>query len=113
VYIGADRYQDASELAFHMRDRPRTFSLNLASRANQYDLWPGFDERAVAGDALVLVLDDTEDHPTLRQLQPYFAETQRGAAIELRARRGVVARRRLWMLVGWRGTWPVRTSPPG
>ncbi|MDQ3950811.1 MAG: glycosyltransferase family 39 protein, partial [Gemmatimonadota bacterium] len=113
VHVGAERYQDASELAFHMRDRPRTFSLNLAGRQNQYDLWPGFAERAAPGDALVLVLDDTEElHPTLRQLRPHFAETRRGAAVELRARRGVVARRRLWTLVGWRGSWPARASSP-
>jgi hypothetical protein len=62
----------------------------------------------------VLALDDTEEmHPTLRQLEPHFAEVRRGAVIELRARRGVVARRRLWMLVGWRGSWPMQLSPPG
>lgn len=114
VHVGADRYQDASELAFHMRDHPRTFSLNLASRPNQYDLWPGFPHRAARGDALVLALDDTEElHPTLRQLQPHFAELRRGAAVELRSRRGVVARRRLWTLAGWGGSWPASVPPPG
>jgi 4-amino-4-deoxy-L-arabinose transferase-like glycosyltransferase len=114
VQVAADRFQDASELAFHIRGKPRTFSLNLTGRANQYDLWPGFAQRAVAGDALVVALDDTEGiHPALRQLGPYFAEVRRGAAIELRARRGVVARRRLWTLVGWGGGWPTRVPPPG
>jgi 4-amino-4-deoxy-L-arabinose transferase-like glycosyltransferase len=114
VHIAADRYQDASQLAFHMRDRPRTFSINLAGRPNQYDLWPRFAERATPGDALLLVLDDIEGlHPTLRQLQAHFAETRRGNVIELRARRGVVARRRLWTLVGWRGTWSPPASRPG
>jgi 4-amino-4-deoxy-L-arabinose transferase-like glycosyltransferase len=114
VHVGAERYQDASELAFHMHGKPRTFSLNLTGRPNQYDLWPGFAERAAPGDALLLALDDTEEiHPTLRQLEPHFAEVHRGAAIELRARRGVVARRRLWMLVGWRGSWPMRVRRPG
>jgi 4-amino-4-deoxy-L-arabinose transferase-like glycosyltransferase len=114
VHVGAERYQDASELALHMRGRPRTFSVNLTGRPNQYDLWPGFARIATPGDALVLVLDDSEDlHPTLRQLAGHFAEMHRGAAIELRARRGVVARRRLWTLDGWRGSWPVRVRPPG
>ncbi|MDQ3995477.1 MAG: hypothetical protein M3303_00490, partial [Gemmatimonadota bacterium] len=114
VHVGAERYQDASQLAFHMRDRPRTFSVNLVGRPNQYDLWPGFARRAAPGDALVLALDDTEEmHPTLRQLEPHFAELRRGAAVELRARRGVVARRRLWTLVGWDGSWPARPRPPG
>jgi 4-amino-4-deoxy-L-arabinose transferase-like glycosyltransferase len=114
VHVGAERYQDASELAFHMRGTPRTFSVNLTGRRNQYDLWPGFPQRAAPGDALVLALDDTEEmHPTLRQLEPHFAEVRRGAAVELRARRGVVTRRRLWTLVGWAGSWPVRPPPPG
>jgi 4-amino-4-deoxy-L-arabinose transferase-like glycosyltransferase len=114
VHVGAERYQDAAELAFHMRGQPRTFSLNLTGRPNQYDLWPGFARRAVPGDALVVALDDTEEmHPTLRQLVPHFAEVRRGAAIELRARRGVVGRRRLWTLVGWGGSWPMRAPAPG
>jgi 4-amino-4-deoxy-L-arabinose transferase-like glycosyltransferase len=113
VHVGADRYQDASELAFHMRDRPRTFSLNLAGRANQYDLWPRFAERATPGDALVLALDDTEElHPVIRRLQPYFVQVRSGERVELRARRGVVARRKLWVLTGWSGGWP-RAEVPG
>ncbi|MFN2566157.1 MAG: glycosyltransferase family 39 protein [Gemmatimonadaceae bacterium] len=113
VHVGADRYQDASELAFHMRDRPTTFSLNLAGRANQYGLWPGFAQRAARGDALVLALDDTETlHPALRRLEPYFAERRVGTAVELRARRGVVGRRRIWVLLGWTGGWPPRSLPP-
>jgi 4-amino-4-deoxy-L-arabinose transferase-like glycosyltransferase len=114
VHVGAERYQDASELAFHMRDRPRTFSLNLAGRPNQYDLWPAFARQAAPGDALVLVVDDTEQlHPTLRRLEPHFADVRRGPVVELRARRGVVGRRRLWALVGWAGSWPARASTAG
>lgn len=109
VHVAAERYQDASELAFHMRDRPMTFALNLGGRPNQYDLWPGFDRAAASGDALVLVLDDTDQlHPTLGRLEPHFAELRRGPVVELRARHGVVARRRLWSLLGWRGSWPGR-----
>ena len=114
VHVAADRYQDASELAFHIRGQPRTFSLNLAGRPNQYDLWPGFPRRAAPGDALVLAVDDTEEtHAALLQLEPHFREVRRGAAIELRARRGVVSRRRLWTLVDWAGSWPTRARPPG
>jgi 4-amino-4-deoxy-L-arabinose transferase-like glycosyltransferase len=114
VHVAADRYQDASELAFHMRDQPVIFSLNLTGRANQYDLWPGFPRVAKPGDQLVVVLDDTDDtHPALRRLAPHFREIRRGSAVELRARRGVVARRRLWTLVDWAGTWPTAASPSG
>ena len=114
VHVAADRYQDASELAFHMRGQPVTFSLNLAGRANQYDLWPGFARIAQPGDGLVFVLDDSDDtHPALRRLASHFREIRRGPAVELRARRGVVTRRRLWILVDWTGSWPITPSPSG
>jgi 4-amino-4-deoxy-L-arabinose transferase-like glycosyltransferase len=115
VHVGADRYQDASELAFHMSDRPTTFSLNVVGRPNQYDVWPGFAQRAERGDALVLALDDTDEvHPTLHRLRPYFVEMRAVAVVELRARRGVVARRRVWVLTGWRGEEPpAAAGPPG
>ena len=94
VHVAADRYQDASELAFHMRGQPVTFSLNLAGRANQYDLWPGFPRVAQPGDELVLVLDDSDDtHPALRRLASHFREIRPGSAVEIRARRVVVDRR--------------------
>ncbi len=112
VHVGADRYQDASQLAFHMRAHPTTYSLNLSGRANQYDLWPGFATRATPGDALVLALDDGEDiHPTVERLEGYFREIRRGEAVELRAHRGLVARRRLWILSGWTGSWPAVGRP--
>jgi 4-amino-4-deoxy-L-arabinose transferase-like glycosyltransferase len=113
VYVAADRYQDASQLAFHLRGHPTTYSLNLSGRPNQYDLWPSFPTRAVPGDAMVLVLDESEDvPPTLQRLAPHFREVRRGDLVELRARRGVVAVRRLWTLSGWAGSWPA-AGPPG
>lgn len=114
VHIGADRYQDASELAFHIHGQPRTFSLNMVGRPNQYDLWPGFAQVARPGDDLLLALDDTEAvHATVRALAPHFASVRRGPLVELRARRGVVATRRLWALSVWAGTWPPRAPPRG
>jgi 4-amino-4-deoxy-L-arabinose transferase-like glycosyltransferase len=107
VHVAGNRYQDASELAFHMRGQPRTFSLNLLGRANQYDLWPPFAHQARSGDALVLVVDETEGvPPAIRLLEPHFARVRRGSLVELRARRGVTTRRRVWTLIGWGGSWP-------
>jgi 4-amino-4-deoxy-L-arabinose transferase-like glycosyltransferase len=114
VRVAADRYQDASELAFHVRGHPVTFSLNLAGRPNQYDLWPGFPRAAMPGDALVVVLDETDGaHPAISRLAPHFREVRRGSLVELRARRGVVSRRRLWTLLDWAGTWPTAATPSG
>lgn len=57
TWIAADRYQDASELAFNLSSHPRVFALNLGGRANQYDLWPSIYAVAGTGDCAVVVVD--------------------------------------------------------
>ena len=107
TWLGADRYQDAAELAFHSPGHPLVFSLNLSGRGNQYDLWPGFADTARPGDALVLALDESAERPgSVVRLAPYFAAATPSELVELRNRRGVVTRRRLWLMTGWRGGWP-------
>jgi 4-amino-4-deoxy-L-arabinose transferase-like glycosyltransferase len=128
VHVGADRYQDASELSFHLARAAgadaattpdvETFALatNLSGRTNQYDLWPRFADVARPGDALVLALDDPWDgvakpgeemHGTARALVPYFASVERGERVALKRGAGVQAVRRIYLLRGWRGGWPV------
>jgi 4-amino-4-deoxy-L-arabinose transferase-like glycosyltransferase len=108
TWLGGDRYQEAAELAFWSRGRPTTFATNVAGRANQYDLWPGFAKLAQPGDNFVLVLDDTEEpHAALRLLQPYFESAQRGLLVPMMRGRGTIGTRRIWTLVGWSGRWPV------
>lgn len=110
AWVAADRYQEASEIAFHLPDHPPVFALNLSGRRNQYDLWPRFADGARGGDALVVVLDERgEAHPAIRALAPHFAQVARGERIALRRGDGIVTERRIWVLTGWRGTWP---SPP-
>ena len=107
TWLGADRYQDASEIAFHAFGQPWAFSMNLSGRHNQYDLWPTFPERARPGENLVLALDETPDmHSTVARLSPYFNDVQRGELVELRRGSGVIGRRRIWTLTGWTGGWP-------
>jgi 4-amino-4-deoxy-L-arabinose transferase-like glycosyltransferase len=111
-WLGADRYQDAAELAFCSPSHPSTFAMNLSGRGNQYDLWPGFPDVARAGDALVVVVDETPDvHGTVARLAPHFTSVTRGDVVDLRTRRGVVSQRRLWILSGWRGGWPQQGGP--
>ena len=55
LYVAAERYQDVSELAFHLADRPNVLSLNLMGRPNHYDLRPMFADIAKPGDAILLV----------------------------------------------------------
>lgn len=107
TFVAADRYQDASELAFHLPANPETFALNFSGRANQYDLWPSFPERAHPRDALLLVLDDAEGvHPTAAMLEPHFTTLRQGEQVTLARNGDVVRRLRIWLLDGWRGTWP-------
>ncbi len=97
-WIAADRYQDASELAFHLPGHPDVFSLGLASRRSEFDLWPGLGSVARRGDALTLVLDETPGRPPpVAALAPHFATVVRGDLVELRwGAHRVVARRRVW-----------------
>ena len=107
TWVAADRYQDASELAFHLPDNPQTFSLNLGGRTNQYGLWPGFADRAQPRDALILVLDYSDDpHPTAALLAPHFEEMRGGERVALARDGDVVKVFRLWHFERWRGTWP-------
>lgn len=106
-WVAADRYQDASELAFHLRSHPTVFSLNLSGRGNQFDLWPGFAETAHAGDDLVVAVDETADtNPIVLRLAPYFQSYARDSLVDLRNRHGVVTRRRVWVMRRWLGGWP-------
>lgn len=114
TWYGADRYQDVSELAFHLPRHPTTFCVCLSSRRNQYDLWPGFADVAADGDALVLVLDDRPDsvvHETASLLAPYFTTMTRGKVAPLLRDGDTVSVRRVYVLTGYRGGGPARAGP--
>lgn len=107
TWVAADRYQDASELAFHLPGQPRTFALNLAGRTNQYAYWSSFRDHANRGDAMIYVLDDTEDvHPAAALLAPHFEHMHRGEQVALARDGAVVKVLRVWHFDRWRGTWP-------
>jgi hypothetical protein len=108
IWVAGDKYQDASELAFHLSERPVTFAFNLSGRPNQYDLWPGFPQLARQGDDLVLVLDEVAwPHHTEVVLEPFFRSVEKGSLAPLARRDGSVAtQRRIWILRGWKGGWP-------
>jgi hypothetical protein len=100
-WLAADRYQDAAELAFNMPGQPLVFSLNLAGRPNQYDLWPTARDSVRPGDTLIAVFDDVPDPPTpVARLSLHFSRVERGALVELHRGSRVVARRRLWHFFG-------------
>ncbi|MEO8564402.1 MAG: glycosyltransferase family 39 protein [bacterium] len=112
TWLGAERYQDVSELAYHAAGRPPVFCTCLFGRRNQYELWPGFADRAMRGDTLVLALDErTGVHEAVARLSPYFDGVTRGALAPLVRRGDTVTVRRVWMLAGYRGGWPARLGP--
>ena len=111
VWLAGNRYQEASAIAFHLRDHPETFSFNLYSRPNQYDFWPSFAQRARAGDDVVLVLEHSGTgsdtlQPVVERLRPNFRAAAFAGTVELRRGGEVRARDDIWVLEGWRGTWP-------
>jgi 4-amino-4-deoxy-L-arabinose transferase-like glycosyltransferase len=111
-WVGGDRYQETSELAYHLADHPEAFCVCLGGRRNQYQLWPGFAARAARGDALVLALDERPAmHESVARLAPYFDRVARGALVPLLRGGDTVTVRRLWRLEGYRGGWPERAEP--
>ena len=109
TWIGGERYQEASELAFHLPDHPVTFVIDVNGRPNQYDLWPSFAQRARTGDRLILVLGlytSPGDDPVIAALAPHFENVVLREVVALRRGPVVRASRRIWVLDGWRGSWP-------
>ena len=114
TWVAGNRYQDAALLSFYDREA-RAFAVNIGSRRNQYDLWPGFNSLAGLGDRLVLILDDSPGTPVpIAALGPYFQSVRRGERVALRWREDEVGTRQLWVLEGWKGGWPPRPqwAPP-
>ena len=106
-WVAADRYQEASALAFHLAGHPRTFSLNLTTRRNHYDFWPSLPGTARRGDSVVLVVDELATaHPTVELLAPHFSAARRGEMVTLARDGDPVKYLRVWRLDGWLGSWP-------
>lgn len=114
-WIAADRYQEASELAFTLPGHPRVFSLSLGSRSNQYAFWPALADCARAGDDVVLVLEDRpEAAAVVDTLRPYFERVERvgrddhAGAAQGSGPSSEERPHQLWVLHRWRGGWPRR-----
>ena len=104
VYVATNRYQEASELAFHLPDHPSVFSLNVRRRSNQYAIWPGFEEMAAPGDCLVFVdIDDGWARQIVEDLGTRFGATSEIGPTQRRRGGGVTADYRLWAFTGWTG----------
>ena len=97
-WVAADRYQDASELAFHLPGQPTVFAMNLGGRPNQYDLWPTAYDKVRPGDGLVVAFDtDAHGDSLARVVGSWFADTKQGETISLKRNEGEVTQRRIWL----------------
>ncbi len=98
TWVAADRYQDASELAFHLQDQPTVFALNLGSRTNQYDVWPSAWQRMSAGEGLIAVFDaDAKGDALAAHVSAWFEEAEQGPTVTLRRDGKEITARRIWV----------------
>ncbi len=98
VWVAANRYQDAAQLAFHLPQQPTVFALNLASRRNQYDLWETAYDRVRPGDGLVAVFDaDAKGDSLAAVVSTWFRDHKLFADVPLMRREGVVTAKRVWV----------------
>ncbi len=98
MWLAADRYQDASEIAFHLNDHPTVFSLNLGGRPNQFDLWSTAFEQIRSGDGLVAVFDDSPSGDSLgATVGSWFRTSRKGDRVSLKRGEGEVEVRRVWI----------------
>jgi 4-amino-4-deoxy-L-arabinose transferase-like glycosyltransferase len=104
VHVATNRYQEASELAFHLPDRPAVFSLNVRRRSNQYAIGPGFEDTANAGDCLLFVdIDDNGARRIAEGLGDQFASMAEIGPTQRKRGRGVTANYRIWGFTDWTG----------
>jgi 4-amino-4-deoxy-L-arabinose transferase-like glycosyltransferase len=112
-FVAAARYQEAALIAWHDPAHPAVSAINLLGRRNQYDLWPRFQDVALRGATLLLVVPDTSQHPALVDtLRAHFGSATPGALAAVTYRGDTLALRRLWTLADWRGTWPTDPNDP-
>lgn len=99
IWIAADRYQDASELAFNLPDHPRVFALNLGGRPNQYDLWTSLYTVSKPTDCALLIVDEGPAGQTVVQRLGATSSSIIGDAV-LTWRGVSVGRRAIWLVHG-------------
>lgn len=98
VWVAANRYQDAAQLAFHLPTQPTVFALNLASRRNQYDVWETAYDRVRPGDGLVAVFDaDAKGDSLAAAVSTWFRDHRLFEEVPLTRGEGMVTTKRIWV----------------
>jgi 4-amino-4-deoxy-L-arabinose transferase-like glycosyltransferase len=98
VWIAADRYQDASELAFHVLGHPAVFSLNLGGRPNQYNLWQPLQSVFHPGDCTILVVDDSPAGADIAKRAADSIQPDDAGYVALTQGQRYIGRRHIWLL---------------
>lgn len=107
--IAADRYQDASELAFNVAGHPRVFALNLGGRANQYDLWPSIYSAATPTDCALVIVDEGPSGERVVNRIGAASSVIIGTAV-MTWRGTPVGRRAIWLIRGIPNAPPVEVE---
>ncbi|HKJ93869.1 MAG TPA: glycosyltransferase family 39 protein [Longimicrobiales bacterium] len=93
VTFAATRYQEASELSFHLPGHPFVHSLNRLGRRNQYDLWPPIDTRLRPAMPVIVVAACDTQPGALLAAYPRLGTLTASDRVRLPGRRGIVRER--------------------
>jgi 4-amino-4-deoxy-L-arabinose transferase-like glycosyltransferase len=93
VTFAATRYQDASELSFHLPGQPFVHSLNRLGRPNQYDLWPPLRTRLRPGMPVIVVAPCRTTPDAILDAYPRLGALTATDQVRLPGRRGIVRER--------------------
>lgn len=105
VFIVTEDYQLTAELAFHAPGQPTTYFVNVGGRRlNQYDFWPGPEDR-IGQDAVFVQFGDREKVPKL--VRSAFDAVGETTVVEGRHRGEVYQTFRVTPCRGFRG-FPVQ-----
>ncbi len=100
LHLASERYQDASELAFHIRGQPEVMAISIASRKSQYDLWYDPTQIIGKGDHLVASFDANPDGDTrAKVVGVWFEKTVEGPTVALQRNGKDVAHRKVWVFI--------------
>lgn len=121
AFVLTNRYQIASQLAFHMKGQPRTWCVSVGSRLTQHDIW-GAPGRDLAGrDAVYLTFLRDKDREAGRvpqldeRIARHFESAEGPAVLEGTWRGETTTHLLVWTLRGYRGTMRTgidRTAEP-
>lgn len=102
VFIFANNYDLTAALAFHTPGRPRTYCVNVGRRYNQYDLWPGPQDK-LGWDAIYVRQKFKEAiEPAVDELFSHTVQLHFQTLHEDRPARQFT----IYLCYGFKGPWP-------